>query len=119
MAKKLTQATRKPLSVVVKKHPRSVDYHDELIKSLKDHNHAVAYLNAALEESLKGDAESQKLLLIALKNVAEAQGNISSLAKRSKIRRESIYKMLSDEGNPYLQSFTSLIHAMGFNIRLY
>lgn len=119
MDKKLASTKLNTVKKPTKKHARSVDYHQELIKSLKDHNHAVAYLNAALEESLKGDAESQKLLLLALKNVAEAQGNISKLAKRSKIRRESIYKMLSDEGNPYLQSFTSLIHAMGFNIRLY
>lgn len=55
-------------------HARFVDYHTELIESLKDHAHAVAYLNAALEENLKGDAESQKLLLMALKNVAEAHG---------------------------------------------
>ena len=119
MIKKLTPVKHKKVKIVVSKHSRSVDYYAELIESLKDHKHAVAYLNAALEESLKGDAESQKLLLLALKNVVEAQGNISDLAKRSKIRRESIYKMLSDTGNPYLQSFTSLIHAMGFNIRLY
>ena len=118
MTKKQTTIKRKKITAAKKKHARSVDYHDELIKSLKDHEHATAYLNAALEESLKGDAESQKLLLIALKNVAEAQGNISNLAKRSNIRRESIYKMLSTEGNPHLQSFTSLVHAMGFNIRL-
>jgi len=118
MVKKTIQTKHKYVKVTTK-HARSVDYHDELIKSLKNHKHAVAYLNAALEESRKGDIESQKLLLIALKNVAEAQGNISNLAKRSKIRRESIYKMLSDEGNPYLQSFTSLIHAMGFSLRLY
>ena len=96
----------------------SVDYQEILIESLKDHEHAVAYLNAALEESLKGDAKSQQLLLLALKNVAEAQGNITNLAKRSNIRRESIYRMLSAKGNPHLQSFTSLIHAMGFNIHL-
>jgi probable addiction module antidote protein len=118
MVKKITPTKHKNTKVIKTKHSRSVDYHNELIKSLKDHDHAVVYLNAALEESLNGDDESQKLLLIALKNVAEAQGNISNLAKRSKIRRESIYKMLSDEGNPYLQSFTSLVHAMGFNIRL-
>ena len=119
MVKKITSAKRKCLKALIKKHPRSVDYHDALIKSLKDRDHAIAYLNAAIEESLSGDSKSQQLLLIALKNVAEAQGNISSLAKRSKIRRESIYRMLSDDGNPYLQSFTSLIRAMGFNIRLY
>ena len=102
-----------------RKNMRSTDFNEELIKSLKNHKHAVEYLNLALEESLKGDAESQKLLLIALKNVAEAQGNISQLAKRSRIRRESLYRMLSEEGNPYLQSFTSLIHAMGFSIRFH
>jgi probable addiction module antidote protein len=112
------RAEGKP-AVAKKKCQRSVDYHDELIKSLKDHDHAVAYLNAAFKESLKGDTESQKLLLVALRNVAEAQGNISNLAKRSRIRRESIYKMLSYDGNPHLGSFTSLIHAMGFGIRLY
>jgi hypothetical protein len=55
---------------------RSKNYHDELIKSLKDHDEAIAYLNAALEESLKGDEESQELLLIALRNVAETQGHV-------------------------------------------
>lgn len=97
---------------------RSIDYHEELIAYLKNHENAVAYLNAAIEESLQGDPESQKLLLIALKNVAEAQGTLSGLAQRSGIRRESIYKMLSEDGNPYLQSFTALINAMGFTIRI-
>jgi hypothetical protein len=50
-----------------------VGYHAELIESLKDHDHAAAYLNAAFEESLKSDEESQKLFLKALKNMAEAQ----------------------------------------------
>ncbi len=104
---------------IVKKKSRSTDYQEQLIESLKDHDHAVAYLNAALEELSKGDEESQKLFLKALKNVAAAQGNISALARRSSIRRESIYRMLSEQGNPYLQSFTTLIHAMGFGLRLY
>ena len=34
---------------------------------------ATYYLNAALEESLKGDEKSQHLLFLALQNVAEAQ----------------------------------------------
>lgn len=55
---------------------RSRKYQDFLIEQLKDHDEAVAYLNAALEESLKGDEESQQVFLIALRNVAEAQGGI-------------------------------------------
>lgn len=53
---------------------RSKKYQDFLIEQLKDHDEAVAYLNVALEESLKSDEESQHLFLIALRNVAEAQG---------------------------------------------
>ena len=53
---------------------RSKNYQEFLLEQLKDHDEAVAYLNAALEESLKGDEESQLLFLIALRNVAEAQG---------------------------------------------
>ncbi len=50
----------------------SKNYQEWLIEKLKDHDEAVAYLNAALEESLKGDEESQHLFLTALRNVAEA-----------------------------------------------
>jgi len=42
--------------------PRSRKYQDWLIEQLKDNDEAVAYLNAAFEESLKGDEESQKFL---------------------------------------------------------
>lgn len=38
---------------------RSRKYEDFLLEHLQDHDEAVAYLNAALEESLKGDEESQ------------------------------------------------------------
>lgn len=117
--KKTAMVKTKTVKTKIKKNPTSVDYHDKLIESLKDHDYAAAYLNVAIEESLKGDAESQQLFLIALRNVAEAQGNISGLARRAHIRRETIYRMLSGEGNPHFQSFTSLIQAMGFNIRLY
>jgi hypothetical protein len=68
-----TMGTKKMVNNTTLNKPRCTDYHNELIKSLKDRKHAVAYLNAALGESLKGDAESQTLFLKAIKNVAEAQ----------------------------------------------
>lgn len=55
---------------------RSTNYHEWMMRKLKDHDEAVAYLNAALEESLKGDEESQQLVLMAHRNVAEAQDGI-------------------------------------------
>ena len=96
---------------------RSTNYQDELIKSLKDHDEAAAYLNAALEESLKGDRESQEILLMALRNVAEAQGGISEVAKKAHLGRESLYKTLSPKGNPAWRTITAISEAMGLQIR--
>ncbi len=49
-------------------------YHDSLIKVLKDPGEAAEYINAALED---GDTE---MLLVALRNVAEAHGGMSKLS---------------------------------------
>jgi probable addiction module antidote protein len=93
------------------------DYQDELIEDLRDHGEAVAYLNAAWEESLKGDAESQQLFLLALRNVAEAQGGLGKLAKSVRIRREQLYRILSPRGNPGLKIVRALLVALGLNLR--
>ncbi len=93
-------------------------YEDWLLEKLKDHDQAVAYLNDALEESLKGDEESQQLFLIALRNVAEAQGGVGALAKKAHVVRESLYKTLSGTGNPKWHTLVSLCVALGLNLRL-
>jgi probable addiction module antidote protein len=97
---------------------RSRSYQKELIEALKDHDEAVAYLNAALEESLKGDKESQELFLRALRNVAEAQGGLGKLAKKVHIRRENLYRILSEEGNPELTTFAMILSALGFSLKV-
>ncbi len=97
---------------------RSRDYHELLIENLKNHDQAVAYLNAALEESLKGDPESQYLFLVALRNVAEAHGGIGNLARKTGMGRESLYKTLSEKGNPKWHTLVSLVIALGLNLRL-
>ena len=97
---------------------KSKKYQDWLIEKLKDHDEAVAYLNAALEESFKGDEESQHLFLLAVRNVAEAHGGMSKLAEKAHLGRESLYKTLSDKGNPKWQTLVSLIIALGLNLRL-
>ena len=97
---------------------KSKKYQDFLIEQLKDHDEAVAYLNAALEESLKGNEESQHLFLLALRNVAEAQGGVGALAKKAHVGRESLYKSLSEKGNPTWHTLVNLVMSMGLNLRL-
>jgi probable addiction module antidote protein len=97
---------------------KSKNYQKWLLEKLKDHDEAVAYLNAALEESLKGDEESRYLFLVALRNVVEAQGGIGNLAKKTRMGRESLYKTLSEKGNPKWHTLISLVIALGLNLRL-
>ena len=98
--------------------PKNKKYEDWLLEKLKDHDQAVAYLNDALEESLKGDEESQQLFLIALRNVAEAQGGIGALAQKARVGRESLYKTLSGTSNPKWHTLVTLCVALGLNLRL-
>lgn len=84
-----------------------MSYQEDLLKDLKNHDEAVAYLNTALEESQLGDEESQELFLQALRNVAE----------KSHLRREVLYRILSPQGNPELRTFTALIHSLGLPLR--
>jgi DNA-binding phage protein len=53
--------------------PRSKDYNEYLIERLRDPKKALAYLNAVLEDCKDGSEESQELLLLAFKTVAQAQ----------------------------------------------
>jgi probable addiction module antidote protein len=94
------------------------NYQELLSESLNDHDEAVAYLNAALEESLKGDEESKRLFLVAIRNVAMSHGGMANLAKRAGIGREILYRTLSEKGNPNWHTVFSLLNALGINFRL-
>lgn len=85
-------------------------YQTDLIESLRDTREAEEYLNAALEE------DDPELFLRALRNVAEAQGGVASLAEKTKLNRESLYRMLSERGNPEFRSLEALLHALGFRL---
>lgn len=99
--------------------PRSKKYKELLIESLKDPKEALGYLNAIMEDTKDQSEESQKVLLLALKDIAEAQGGIAELSKKTGLGRESLYKTLSSKGNPRLNTLATLIHAMGFDFKFY
>jgi probable addiction module antidote protein len=89
---------------------KSKAYQPDLIENLRDPREAEEYLNAALEE------DDPELFLLALRNVAEAQGGVAQLAEKAKLNRESLYKMLSERGNPEFRSLEALLHALGFRL---
>ena len=87
-------------------------YSASMLESLKDPKEAEAYLNASLDEN------DPELFLLALRNVAEAQGGMSKFAKKARLNRESLYRMLSEKGNPQLDSLTQLLDVMGFRLAI-
>lgn len=108
----------KAISKITKRVPRkgsravapSVPYEPWLIEQLKDPADAAAYLEAVIEE---GD---QAALMLALRQVAQAQGGIAKVARKAKLTREATYKMLSTAGNPELRSLTAVLAATGLRI---
>ena len=88
----------------------SVPYEPFLLERLKDVSEAAAYLEAVLEE---GD---QAAIMLALRQVAQAQGGLARIARMAKLTREATYKMLSKSGNPELRSLTAVLKATGLRI---
>jgi len=91
---------------------KTTTYQEDLIASLKDPREAAAYLSAAMEE---GDRE---LFLLALRNVAEANGGMAVVSAKAKLNRESMYRMLSKRGNPEIKSILTLLHSMGLKMSI-
>ena len=90
----------------------ATSYQKDLIEALKEPCEAAAYLNAAIEE---GDRE---VFLLALRNVAEANGGMGVVAAKANLSRESLYRMLSKKGNPEIKSLYSLLHSMGLRLAI-
>ena len=84
-------------------------YKPELMTALQDPAEAAEYLNAALEEN------SNELFLLALRNVAEAHG-MKKLAEDAQLNRESMYRMLSEQGNPQFSSLTAILRELGLKL---
>jgi probable addiction module antidote protein len=76
----------------------------------KNPNFAAEYLKAALE-----DADEPRVLLIALRRVAQARG-IASVARAAGIERESLYRALSAKGNPRLSTLFAVAKAVGLKL---
>jgi probable addiction module antidote protein len=56
------------------------------------------------------------MFLLALRNVAKAHGGMASIAAKANLNRESLYRMLSNKGNPEIESLYILLRAMGLKL---
>jgi probable addiction module antidote protein len=89
----------------------SVSHDDAMVRRLrKDPEFAAEYLKAALE-----DEDEPQVLLIALRHLAQAQG-IAKVAKAAGVERESLYRALSERGNPRLSTLFAVAKAVGLRL---
>lgn len=93
------------------KRKTSVSHEETMILRLRnDPVFAAEYLKAALE-----DEDEPRVLLITLRQLAQAQG-IAKVAKAAGIERESLYRALSAQGNPRLSTLFAVMRAIGLKL---
>ena len=82
--------------------------HDSwLFEQLQDAEFAAEFLNAASED------DDPKTYLAALRKVVEARGGVASIAERTQLSRETLYRTLSSKGNPTIKTLLAILKATG------
>lgn len=90
----------------------SVSYHDDLVESLRgDEEAQLEFIKANFEEN--GDMPSA--ILTAIRTVAEARG-FSHFAEEAELNRENLYRVLSENGNPRLDTFFKILDVLGLKL---
>jgi len=89
---------------------RLKNYREDLLERLKDADYAAEYLAQVLAENDKA------AFLVALKDVVEATGGMSLMAKRVGLKRPSLYKVFSKRGNPTLETLQAILEALGLRV---
>lgn len=90
----------------------TTSYYDDLMRDLKDPRAAIGYLNAALDDPDK------RVFLLALRDVSESWGGMTKLSKAAKVSRITLYKILSNKGNPEVETLKRLLHTLGLCLRI-
>ena len=88
----------------------SRQYRDSLVAALRDPQEAAAYLDAALE------AGDRAAFLLAIRKVIDALGGMTLIARNTGLNRENLYRVLSEQGNPELNSLEKLLKALGLRL---
>ena len=85
------------------------DFDEIFADELRDPEFVAAFLEAALEDGPEN-------FLIALRDVAKANGRISEVSKKASRGRESLYKALSENGNAEFKTVQSVLDALGMRL---
>ena len=88
------------------------DIHESLDHELRDPEYATLYLNDALQSG------SPEEFYLALRNIIRANQGMSKIAAETELGRESLYKALSESGNPQFSTIYKIVSSLGFQISI-
>lgn len=88
---------------------RDKSYSEVIGAALADPVEAAAYLDAVLE------LDDPAALLVALRQVAQAHG-MAEVTRRAEVGEKTLFKALSDKGNPTLATVSKVLHAVGLRL---
>jgi len=88
--------------------------HDEAMAELfrDDPQFAAEYLNDLLQDGEPAD------LLVALRQIADANGGVRAVAKEAELNANQLYRTLSQQGNPELRSLFAVLKALGLRLAI-
>ena len=89
--------------------PRDASYDDTLAIALQDPIQAAAYIEAVME------LDEPATLLVALRHVAKAHG-MAEVARRAKVGDKTLFRALSENGNPTISTVHKVLHAVGLRL---
>jgi len=79
-----------------------------------DHLRSDTEIAAYIEDMLsEGDPRAMP---VALRTVADAAGGITALAEKTGLSRETLYRTLSNKGNPRLDTLAAILGAYGLRL---
>ncbi len=94
----------------------SVLFEKHHFEFLSHPDRARAYLEVALEEYARD--RDRTVLLLALKDVATARGGLGKLARQADLNRAYLYRTLSGDGNPRLDTMEKILNSLGFRLSI-
>jgi len=91
-------------------------WHKVLIEQLADRDEAIDYLQVTLEEYQVD--QDIPFFLRDIRNVIEAKGGISELARKTGIVPQVLSDMFSTGEAPHLDTFSSILRALGCRLSI-
>ncbi len=92
--------------------PPSVPFEPVYHERLRDKKFAAVYLTECIAD------EDPKMFLVALKDVISAHGGMARIAQAAGVNRESLYKAVSEKGNPGIAYVKRILDALGITLML-